>query len=752
MPNPPVHPIPDCGSLDPGISKRIVFGEVPSTETPEELLRTVLREHRAVLTVLQKQHEVQLEKMLSTCHVSMHGVQNELAAVRRLHLSKPSMTDSSCIVLNADETKDVAEMRMEHGSTYSDRSLQRWCDMTCNWLDRNRRCEMRVEKDATPKDSACTAESERERQSSELLDQIIQRTSFRGTDTRISYSWWSFFIVPPFSKRRICWDVVGCCLLIYDIVMLPMQVFEPDMGDVGYYLQWVGAIFFLCDLPLSFLVGFHHADGYLEMRPEVVARRYLHQWFICDVIIVAMDWLYLLYSDMKSLKSPKVLRIIRVVHSVRIVRVSRKVEVIKLLQNEVTSDFIHMIIRIARQLLILVTTNHFWCCLWFWLGSHGGNDSWVNKYTVTENIFWRYLTSYHWSITQFTPASMEVQPQNAYERAFAILTVLLGMIFFSSFVSNITATITQLRQHDRARLDQEHDLRRFLADANISAELSHRVYSFVRGSRDMRYKLLASREVRLLQILPRSMLQAVHTEQYTPVLVQHPFFKAAGRSNISFLCRLCNEGIKTKRVLACQEHFSKGQVAEAMCFITTGLFQYTEKLEFSSLIPHMEESADTERVKPGEWTSECSLWIDRWEHKGWLTAAEHSEIAELSPSQFKALTKDLASVQRYAVAFVEELQQGGSKSESDTFSDRALLNRLSDQAFSTTSGNAFRTDSSSSLGSFLSNCSSGIKFEKLVPKWVRYFAHAKRGSSATSLDSGDIRVNVESVLVPQTGF
>merc|ERR1719162_1543985 len=92
--------------------------------------------------------------------------------------------------------------------------------------------------------------------------------------------------------------------------------------------------------------------------------------------------------------------------------------------------------------------SHFLGCLWFIIGNQDikGYPSWVTTYDFM-GVDWeyQYLTSLHWSITQFTPGSMHVQPQNILERAFAIAVLVAGMIIFSSIVSSITAATNGLK-------------------------------------------------------------------------------------------------------------------------------------------------------------------------------------------------------------------------------------------------------------------------------------------------------------------
>ena len=54
--------------------------------------------------------------------------------------------------------------------------------------------------------------------------------------------------------------------------------------------------------------------------------------------------------------------------------------------------------------------------------------------------------SLHWSLTQFTPSTQNIAPQNAPERCFAIVVLLAGLMTLSSFVSGVTNAVQTLRK------------------------------------------------------------------------------------------------------------------------------------------------------------------------------------------------------------------------------------------------------------------------------------------------------------------
>merc|ERR1719471_252981 len=90
-----------------------------------------------------------------------------------------------------------------------------------------------------------------------------------------------------------------------------------------------------------------------------------------------------------------------------------------------------------------------------------------------------YFTSFHWAITQFTPASMDVQPQNLLERVFTVLIVVFALVAFSYVVGSITGSLTQLRSMQEDTYKQFWNLRRYLKQHRVPTALSARIQRYL---------------------------------------------------------------------------------------------------------------------------------------------------------------------------------------------------------------------------------------------------------------------------------
>merc|ERR1711920_895445 len=95
----------------------------------------------------------------------------------------------------------------------------------------------------------------------------------------------------------------------------------------------------------------------------------------------------------------------------------------------IKSEFWIIILHLAKRLSTILVISHLIACTWYGIGTTKvpDHETWVQKNDMDDaTIAWRYTTSFHWALTQFSPASMEVVPTNPVERAFNIVVVIAG--------------------------------------------------------------------------------------------------------------------------------------------------------------------------------------------------------------------------------------------------------------------------------------------------------------------------------------
>jgi len=288
-----------------------------------------------------------------------------------------------------------------------------------------------------------------------------------------------------------------------------------------------------------------------------------------------------------------------------------------------------------------------------------GYDSWV-KYYKFDELDWHYvyLTSLHWSLTQFTPGGMHVQPQNWIERAYTIMMLVAGMIIFSSIVSNITMATNTLK-NITARYDKAIvTLRRFFRQHDISNDLLVRVTKYADSTLKPKMARIAQHEVELILLLPKSMRMDVILELRDQYLEVHPFYKVLKAHSRTSMQKLCASALSEATWPRGADLFFPGEAAESMYFVTAGDLGYSLSVIFEKV----------ERLYADSCFCEAVLWTP-WVFQGRMISIAESEILALDSARFREIMlqhpADMWLTKRYATEFVDGMNERASSSYDD---------------------------------------------------------------------------------------
>eukprot|EP00971_Amphidinium_carterae_P127244 2521530-Amphidinium_carterae.1 len=161
-----------------------------------------------------------------------------------------------------------------------------------------------------------------------------------------------------------------------------MAVF--DFGEITEVLVFRVLVMFYwtLDLCANFFVGFHLPTGEVELRLDVVAKRYLAGWFIPDICLVMIDWLTYgaavvpSQDGFQEMQPLKILRLGKLARALRVVRVLLKSSrILKLptilsrIDNSVGRERTVVLLGIMKNVVMILLLNHFLACAWYWIGS-----------------------------------------------------------------------------------------------------------------------------------------------------------------------------------------------------------------------------------------------------------------------------------------------------------------------------------------------------------------------------------------------
>lgn len=293
---------------------------------------------------------------------------------------------------------------------------------------------------------------------------------------------------------------------------------------------------------------------------------------------------------------------------------------------------------------------------------------------------YRYATALHWSLTQFTPASMEVVARSTPERVYTVVVLLTAMITFSSFVSSITNAMTRLRHLNVERQEQHAALRKYLRERRAPADLVARIWGCIFQEKHKGKRLVHQRDVALLAMIPKNLHAELNHEVFTPIFAKHPFFHFYATATASVMRKIYLEAVVEVFLSIGQELFADGDIAESMFFLIRGELIY--KSRWLDKCPILEE---------GAWLCEPVLWL-RWTHRGAMTAKTHSELVALRSERFRQIAGqslyDLPQPTVYANLFYNQFYGCGAAAAggdvpvlTDAWAERGVLEGLAGDAF-----------------------------------------------------------------------
>eukprot|EP00927_Polykrikos_kofoidii_P023609 TRINITY_DN21693_c0_g1_i2.p1 TRINITY_DN21693_c0_g1~~TRINITY_DN21693_c0_g1_i2.p1 ORF type:complete len:847 (-),score=107.54 TRINITY_DN21693_c0_g1_i2:47-2587(-) len=443
-------------------------------------------------------------------------------------------------------------------------------------------------------------------------------------------------VLTPNSPCKAMWDGIGLLMVIYDMIMIPLELFDLEEDAFRTTVTWIARLVWTLDIPLSFVTGYVLPDGKYELRKSKIAKKYLWSWFFFDLCLVVMDWLETSEgaSHGALLRLGKASRFIRVLRLVRLLRLARMRGRFAIFAELLRSEKLMILADITNHTIITLGCSHVAACFWYFIGSTApsGSPSWLHQYQEQVNVKSRgdldfgswYSISFHWSLSQLTGGMDEIRPSNTQERIFALAMFIIFFLLATLFVGSLTSSMTRLEILSSRKTKQLSKLRHYLQDYSISAGLTMRVMSKARHVVENQHC-----EPELLSTLEGNLKADFLHEVYTPVLAIHPFFSIFLENDPQVMRHVCSRGISSTTYLRDDIVFRDGDNPEAphMMFIETGKSLYRRHV-FGGF-------QDTE-VGDGTWCCEAALWVCPWVYHGELTVfSSECRICSLDAKVFQ---------------------------------------------------------------------------------------------------------------------
>jgi hypothetical protein len=326
------------------------------------------------------------------------------------------------------------------------------------------------------------------------------------------------------------------------------------------------------------------------------------------------------------------MRVARILRTLRMARLAKIKDLIYSLQYRIDSEWMSIAWGLFSNVFILITLNHITACGWYFVGkTYWGTDAnWIKYFGYTKAMeITKYLCALHWSLTLFTPASMNVHPQNDAERTYAVFCLIMAMVIFASFVSSVTAGFTRLRNLEAHTAQQKFLLRKFLRESTISVELSSRILRYIEISQLNHKKKVSHDSVGLLRWLSGPLNVELRRELCSPHMIGHPLLLRYIHTSHVAVNEVCLSACSFLSCAKCDTLFGRFAVAKKMYFVMSGSMAYRR----ATALPCPKYT----RVGKKSYFGEPGIWVN-WVHHGSMKALTETECMAIDCVRFREVT------------------------------------------------------------------------------------------------------------------
>eukprot|EP00401_Gymnodinium_catenatum_P025420 CAMPEP_0117567692 /NCGR_PEP_ID=MMETSP0784-20121206/57738_1 /TAXON_ID=39447 /ORGANISM="" /LENGTH=801 /DNA_ID=CAMNT_0005365571 /DNA_START=29 /DNA_END=2434 /DNA_ORIENTATION=+ len=450
----------------------------------------------------------------------------------------------------------------------------------------------------------------------------------------------------PECRCRASWELVGMGLIFWDLLYIPIGVFDFPSSTFTRTMEWVTRIYWTADIPLTFTVGYFDV-GVVVMDPLAIAVRYLRTTFLLDLLVVAVDWLV-------AGASVRVFKVLRIARILRLLRVMKLKKFLALVHDHVSSEYMSLIMDFALLTATIVISSHFVACGYYFIGvSVEGGLSWVRAEGLhEESMILQYFASLYWGITTLL-LETTFQPQNTTEYVYCIIVIILGLICFSTIVSRITGLLLEIRNLRADTTQQLWKLRRFFCQNEVPMELARRVMRYLEYKEEQKRMTVQESDLPFLASLTLELRNQLRYVAYMQALRLHPLLLYIERVCEVTMHRICEHGAHIKPLAGRDPLFFQDDEAKHMHVLARGdvlyvtsapgcIFQYSFEADTSA-----SESKPLGLIKntfgKNTFFAEAALWVP-WQFCGSAYAVTECFVVLVDVHAFGDVVKNCSQV------------------------------------------------------------------------------------------------------------
>ncbi|CAJ1383465.1 unnamed protein product [Effrenium voratum] len=492
----------------------------------------------------------------------------------------------------------------------------------------------------------------------------------------------NMFPVHPSSSARILWDFCAMLFLAYDLVTIPMQVFDVPKSTLLSTLAMLCSIYWTLDIVACMSTAIY-INGKLVRDRSMILQQYARTWMSFDIFLVLTDWITTAIGNSaaeslslaRTLRSGRVVRMLRFARLFRVIKLKRLVDDVR---HRASTEFAIFVINVTQLFVSTALLTHVLACLWYMLGSTS-DEGWVyTEGLAGTDLGTTYVMSMQWSLSRLHPISLRdnMKLKLPEERMFSLLASFGSLLFSSLFISYVTNTMARLARMWKERSLKLTAIGEYAVNHRIKTALTVRLKKYVEREEE-RKRFTANLEV-LQTALPAELLRILFSAARSPTLMHHGFFMQMKRQHPHVIVDICVDAVSEMHLLAGDTVFEPGRQGFRMYLCDAGKLAYSMDNdmvhEAGTLHLHAEKRGccprsqvtptdfpgkDMVELPVGCFLSEAALWTSSWLHAGHLSAVTDSQVFAIKAEEFgRCIQRDstvLCDVVIYARYFVQEM-------------------------------------------------------------------------------------------------
>ena len=402
----------------------------------------------------------------------------------------------------------------------------------------------------------------------------------------------NLFYINPDSKYILFFDLLIALCSVFNIIYIPLFLGYNIIYCSSYFfnvqniIELFTDIVYIIDLILPFFTAFYNFDENLNTGLNHIAKKYLSEWFILD-LLQAIPFKTILVIFDKKCKNPSfqlhpnynnnfyyILCTFRLFKIIKVVKNNKFIEKITNILNE-TNHYNHYL-KIYKNLFIFIICIHTVSNIFIFIGRNE-YPNWIIYYGYDSYSYLKlYLTAIYYTIETLTTVGYgDLTCITPKEKLFGLFMEIVGIFAYSwaiSHISNYFKVINEKNENYERNFQILNQIK--LLNPKFPIDLYDRILRYLKYKHDNEK---VDKQI-LFDSLSPNLSNLLCYEMYKPIIQNFIFFKHF--DNIDFIVKVV---LNFNPILAVKNDIliKDGELVEDIIFVKKGKLSLELPLEFN---------------------------------------------------------------------------------------------------------------------------------------------------------------------------